>query len=523
MNPSLFNPALPSVVLSVQAADPVTEIFVVDSQFQRIAKGVGQLETVVPPGLYKVRFRAGVAQVDHLVEVEGEKAVQVVQKQPMAFETAMPLNLASREPSPYALAAQTRSLRSPITCGQGSGLFLWLRNPQPGGLDVPCSGVSLHTLDGEALGQLARDRQGDNAAEYSSLSLAVAPGVYRLRVEAASGETTAGGWAEEMFVVAIADWQSQIFAQVEAASPWIGPPRISLPTAAMFMAPLGQGFDPASEVARQVELVRQGLMSGRPVITLAEVRSQLAQQRLNPLLGILAAHLLLAQPTADYAGLAEAITQMEYSFGPDFSAHPDVRSLWLQPELGRPLPADPWLTPPMLRRSWHLLVQASRRRPDLVPPGSLCDRIADGLLYSAPWLIHRLPRAAETRATETRTTETDQTDASGTPASLDAALHQAHQQFQHFLSLSPAQRSQLKTVVLHQAQAFTPLEQNLLNATVFRAQLANLAEESQTPQLERDDFLALLHAIDAPSSAIFRAIDSLYHKLTSQTTDYSMS
>ncbi len=45
----------------------------------------------------------------------------------------------------------------------------------------------------------------------------------------------------------------------------------------------------------------------------------------------------------------------------------------------------------MLRSSWDLVVQASLRRVSLVPSGSPSDQIAEGLLPSNPWLLHRVP------------------------------------------------------------------------------------------------------------------------------------
>ena len=39
-------------------AEPGTEIFLINSHFERVAEGVGRLTASVEPGLYKVKYRA---------------------------------------------------------------------------------------------------------------------------------------------------------------------------------------------------------------------------------------------------------------------------------------------------------------------------------------------------------------------------------------------------------------------------------------------------------------------------------
>ena len=47
------------VEVIVDADDPSTEIFIIDGNFNRIDNGLGRLEVDLPPGLYKVKFKAG--------------------------------------------------------------------------------------------------------------------------------------------------------------------------------------------------------------------------------------------------------------------------------------------------------------------------------------------------------------------------------------------------------------------------------------------------------------------------------
>jgi hypothetical protein len=75
-------------------------------------------------------------------------------------------------------------------------------------------------------------------------------------------------------------------------------------------------------------------------------------------------------------------------------AHPDVTALTLLPELRELARDDTYTMPPMLRSSWALIVGASVERPELVPPGSYADRIAERTLGSGAWLRWRVPDEA---------------------------------------------------------------------------------------------------------------------------------
>ena len=56
--------------------------------------------------------------------------------------------------------------------------------------------------------------------------------------------------------------------------------------------------------------------------------------------------------------------------------------------------------PPMLRRSWQMLVQATAERPALIPPGSLNAQIADRLWGAGAWLSWQAPEVLESEEAE---------------------------------------------------------------------------------------------------------------------------
>src|ERR1700693_2992619 len=76
------------------------------------------------------------------------------------------------------------------------------------------------------------------------------------------------------------------------------------------------------------------------------------------------------------------------------SVHPDVQIL--RTEIGRRMglsrDVPPLQTPPMLSRSWDLLIRHSALWPHAIPPPSFCDSIVGRQLGGSVWLIWETPR-----------------------------------------------------------------------------------------------------------------------------------
>ena len=367
------------ISLIIKAADSITEIFLVDNNFQRVDSGIGQLETVVIPGIYKARFRAGQHQVDQFIAVEAGAVSKTVSGPPVEFATSAPLPQTSSNRQVHQDAAQEYSQTINLIKGNGSELYLFIRSlaDEP---SRPWLGVSLHDTKGNLL---ARAVEGTCDAQngFCALNIEVNPGTYRLRVEEEPGEIY------EMFVVTAAGWQTQVFALAEDAwLPGIDACRAALPTASVFMAEAGKGFDPSNPVNRQTDLIRQGLLNGRHTLSQDTAKLLLKAQGQNPMLVILALHLLMQQDVTDYESINNILENIENPL----VFHPDIQALLLHKKtidsqfiLGFP-------SPPMLSSSWQFIVQANSLRRAVMPQYSLSEQVADGILNTSLWLIHRL-------------------------------------------------------------------------------------------------------------------------------------
>jgi hypothetical protein len=99
------------------------------------------------------------------------------------------------------------------------------------------------------------------------------------------------------------------------------------------------------------------------------------------MLGILGAHLLLLEPEFNPSLFQLVVATLRDLLG----QHPDVEALALrQGNDGAP---EAFTTPPMLRRSWRLVLERTVDHPELVPADSLMASVAPRIWGDGPWLL----------------------------------------------------------------------------------------------------------------------------------------
>jgi hypothetical protein len=177
------------------------------------------------------------------------------------------------------------------------------------------------------------------------------------------------------------------------------------------MTPKGESFNPWSRVRRNVppieagedlrlaELARQALASGRQGLRTRDLEQMLRGKWNDPLLGIFGVHLLLMREKPDLGLANEVVQRLRHSIIANVR-HPDVDALALEigRRLGNPVEMPPFAAPPMLRRSWNILIRESAEQPGLIPSGSLSSSVADRLWGAGAWLtwdVPTLPQAAD--------------------------------------------------------------------------------------------------------------------------------
>jgi hypothetical protein len=387
------------VRLTIRAGDAATEIWVMDGQFRVQAHMLGMGEVSLAPGIYKVRATAGPQSWEELVALPPGRETEHLEIPTLRFASPVPLPDTALTHKYHELAASHESGQVHVTAGQGSAIFIFARYytlpdtpaTQLSGLHHPAQGLTLRDLRGNLVADLA----AQSAAELSpprdpwaACNVLVDPGLYRLRLELPTGSSV------EQTLVAVSGWQTQAFALQRSYDSEPGAQRADLLRASILYSRYDREFGPwppfdptrseYKEGVRLAELARLGLTNQRPVLR-REVTDMVWMKYDNPMLGILGAHLLLLDKEPDYALFRTVVTNLRRILG----IHPDVEALALRLDSDdRPYVFE---VPPMLRRSWSLILEATVTRPDLVPLNTLASRMAEHLWGDGPWLLWTVP------------------------------------------------------------------------------------------------------------------------------------
>jgi hypothetical protein len=375
------------VHLSVESGDPIVEIFVIDGQFNLTTKGVGGLEADLPPGLYKVKFKAGsvIKEVEAILD-PGTDRVTI---------TAPVLDFSSPAPIPGTRTVRTGHMEQAHILsreihghtGRGGQLFLFVRDLEKGITSDPSQGLSLLTLDGERLFYLNQVGKRDLEEQWAGGTIELAPGIYRLHLQ-----TRVTGALEQTVVIS-PGWQTQVFLMRRSfGKRESSARRADLTNASVFMSRLGEGFQPERPDLRWTELARMELGSTRCIVPEDQIEEMLEFKKHNPILALFCAHMLLNGKDVKTGIVRTMVKRMQSQLG----EHPDVNALVLrlaELEKDRQVSVPPYKAPPMLRSSWNTVVKWSASWPDLVPARSLSDLIAAHLWGSGPWLVWQPPEA----------------------------------------------------------------------------------------------------------------------------------
>ncbi|MFP2911142.1 caspase family protein [Pyxidicoccus sp. 3LFB2] len=407
----------PEVPLRVRTEDAESEVFLIDGGFRLVDRSLGTLEGRYPPGLYKVKVQTGARIRERFVRLEpgGE---QLVGKQEgaalirgvdgaelrfprLAFATAVPLTETSWSRDEHTEAAVLHSRQVHARLGRGSWIFVlmrtWTTEEARGARQEPPAPfkLSLRSLDGQELVDLVAGGAVDDDLEdpWAACNVELDPGTYLLRVG------TEAGVELDYVVVASSDWQTQVFLCRREGrgkeGSWAG----SMHTSVHMRRP-AQGFDPESPGLRLTELTRIGLRNRRAIITPELLKELKGMEQRNPMLGLYGAHLLMMADAPD----RELVRKMVGHLGRLLGMHPDVEALAMA--LGEsPIRPGFFSVPPMLLKSWALVVRETVARPELVPRDSLASAVAARLWGEGPWVVWKaLPLGAGLSLTRPKVT-----------------------------------------------------------------------------------------------------------------------
>jgi hypothetical protein len=360
------------------STDPEAEVVIFDGYDCVKERGTGTANWNLPPGLYTVRAQLGGLQLQKTISVPETTSLNLT---PEIYSSA-PIDGAATTHEYYHDPAQTWSVQQTAvlpSLGVGGWLFVFVRlssfnSPRNGDL---ANGLTLRDANGALILDFAAPglSQKDDQFGWTLVSTPIAPGFYRLRHE---GEET-----RETSLYVYPGFSTQVFIT------YFHRPRLEQMRA--FLRPLGQPFQAGDIETRAVDLALLGLQNGISSISQtlprADQRNLLDGKFLNPMLGLIGAHWLLEDPSAQPAFVDMVLTNLRMLLGPA----PDVIALEIAAakRFKKPtLPVEPVLTPPFLRRGLEILAQ---EQPQLIPDGGLLESILAEMYLDSPWTSWRAP------------------------------------------------------------------------------------------------------------------------------------
>jgi len=396
--------SVPGIRIVADSGSPTAAVSIFDSDSRLVVQGGGSVNVVLTPGLYKVRYSTGTDTFEQIFEASPAENPTHLALPQLTTPRAATVATAPDVLGNIEAMAVTLSKQPGLPHGTGSGCFIFAMDlpatgPNPAlstAPSHPAAGLKLLTFDGTIIADFGSVAPQNGCA---GMTIDLDPGSYLLRLE------QPGQDALEQTIVTCSGWQTQVLLPLQLTSTRSTMRVPNLENATILMSVLGSGLNPDPTRNDSVDMARRWLARREPVAPVAELRqavndanvlrqgapgqealrSMLREKFTNPMLGIYATHLLTLTPNPDESLLYEVSTNLKILLG----HHPDVTAidLWLDPNMEAP----PFLSPPMLRNSWAILVNRTRRYEALVPRDSYTVRIADRLWGSGAWLVWCTP------------------------------------------------------------------------------------------------------------------------------------
>lgn len=379
-------------VLTVTADDAVAEIAVYDGNMNVVAKDVGSLTPTLPAGLYRIRIRVGSGTAEQLVALDADKTVNFG---PVPFLSAIPLQ-DTEKTHEYHMFAASAAASGPAqrTLGTGASIMVFAREWSADGTlsaGNPAAGLSLLDSSEAVLADIGSEAVLRNARDVSAGWRAdVAPGGYLLRLELGDPNKTvllrpiyvSPGHQLQLFCLVCDHVVEDDDSVAETSKTRRTIRRADLAGASIAIS-LNMGFDPGDHRTRLSELGCIALTQSRGLFSKSLV-DELAREKFNnPMLGLFAACLLLAERPDDKQQFRTILDNLLPMFGPD---HPDLQALWWQRGDESRIGDGRLHVLPMLRASWNLAVDRSIRTLDVFSFGTFYNKLSR-IVPSAPWLM----------------------------------------------------------------------------------------------------------------------------------------
>lgn len=357
----------------VQTDNPQAELLLIDSDFRVVARGTSPLRASIAIGLYAAKAKVGDEESELLFRLaEGTQEMSVTVAAPH-FESPIPLAMTSTTHEYHTAAAQ-RFLtpgNATLNLGGDSEIMICIRDPWRYNFRVDgdaerdayqrsFSGFRLLDIERSVVLDLDRSAELNVADGYAAVTVGLPAGAYLLAYERGAQAfrlslPTVSGWTLQCYINLVADGRGAALVP-------------DLLDAAMLYGRMDEGFDPWREDLVATETIRKGMLDGRTHVDTPSMRKMLGDELRSPMLGLYAAHLLLAGDPPDYQLIRALLGKLQDLLG---QSHPDVIALACELHRRQSTAANPTRPadlagelqllngPPLLARSWDLLLAAA--------------------------------------------------------------------------------------------------------------------------------------------------------------------
>jgi hypothetical protein len=375
----------PNRIEVIVDAGPGTEFVISDARRVKVFGSAGYRKFSLPAGFYKVRFMVGGRSADQLFEVETEPVTLRAPK--FEITSPIPLELSSSTHEYQQDAARKLSTIPATVLGEGSELAFLVRDSrkewQVGPPAEPWHGLMLQRLVGITDVDFTTDGLRDGERGFAAVRVRVNPETFLLTLVRKSGAPL------QLPVTATPGWRTTVYLDCTGKE---GEREPDLYGASVVISGLGDSFYPEDPVLELAERAKLSIQRGRATVDAASLSKMMNQKFVYPMLGILAAHVLLLEKKPDVEALGTILKNLNTLM----PGHPDVLALHCGLERHvshHKLDGMQLSGPPMLRNSWDLLVEASDRYPELLPVNAEWMQYAYGLSGSRVWMVWQRPPA----------------------------------------------------------------------------------------------------------------------------------
>ena len=374
------------VEVTVQA-DPGTEFVITDSRRVKVHDGSGRRSFTLPPGIYKMRFMAGDLSSDQLFEID--KQAVTLRAPNLEIASPIPLQGTSTTHEYHEVQARNLSRLTPLKLGKGSELAFLVRDSSKqlnvGPPSEPWHGLMLQRLVGITDVEFASDGMRDGNLGLAAIRVEVDPDTFLLTLVRKSGAPL------QLPVTATPGWRTTVYLDCAGND---GAREPDLYGASVVISGLHDDFYPDDPALKLADLAKLAIQKGRASVDAAALSGMMSQKFTYPMLGILAAHVLLIEEKPDLPTLKIVLKNLDKLV----PGHPDVCALHCglarhEPE--HKLQNIQLSGPPMLRNSWDMLIEASSRYPHLLPVNAEWMQYAFGLSGSRVWMVWQRPPVEE--------------------------------------------------------------------------------------------------------------------------------